>query len=161
MAELDRLIQKHRANGLLIDTNLFLLLLIGATNENRISRFSRTDQFSRADFQMLVRLRSLFDFVVTTPHILTEVSNLARLSEPELTILRTRFREIVEKSKELYESSEILMAEKEFLRLGLTDAAIIAAARRPLLVLTEDLDLQVSLHNHGLDVVNFNHIRRF
>jgi hypothetical protein len=42
VTELVRLIEKHRRNGLLVDANLLLLLLVGRTNETRISKFKRT-----------------------------------------------------------------------------------------------------------------------
>jgi hypothetical protein len=36
------LIEKHRAKGVLVDTNLLVLLLVGAVNKQRIPRFKRT-----------------------------------------------------------------------------------------------------------------------
>ncbi len=153
------LVEKHLSNGLLIDTNLFLLLLIGATNQRRIEKFSRTDKFSVADYRLLAYVVGQFKTVLTTPHVLTEVSNLAKLGNPELTTLRGRFRDIVERTEEIYEASRTVMAEPTFAALGLTDAAITLAAKRPMLVLTDDLELYRVLFRHGVDVINFNHLR--
>ena len=51
MTELLDLVARNRANGLSIDTNLFLLLLFGATNEQGIAKLSRTAQFTVHDFR--------------------------------------------------------------------------------------------------------------
>lgn len=159
MSELDRLVQKHRANGLLIDTNLFLLWLIGSTNIDRIARFPRTQKYSPQEYRLLASVVERFSTVVTTPHVLTEVSNLANLSPPELGTLRTRLSSIVEKSKEVFEPSLRLMTGDEFASLGLTDAAILQAAQEPMLVLTDDLPLYLRLQSNGRDAINLNHLR--
>ncbi len=44
------LIEKHRANGLLIDTNLLVLFLVGKTNKSRILSFKRTQAYTLEDF---------------------------------------------------------------------------------------------------------------
>ena len=84
---------------------------------------------------------------------------MAKLGNPELTILRGRFRDIVEQTEEIYEVSRTVMAEPTFAALGLTDAAIMLAAKRPMLVLTDDLELYRVLFHRGVDVINFNHLR--
>lgn len=46
MSPIEELIEKHRANGLLIDANLLILYLIGKTNKDRIPTFKRTQQYT-------------------------------------------------------------------------------------------------------------------
>lgn len=70
------LIGRYRANGLLIDTNLLLLYIVGAYDPGQIEGFSRTEQFDPDDFAVLYSFVQRFDLVVTTPHVLTETSNL-------------------------------------------------------------------------------------
>jgi hypothetical protein len=159
MTEAERLVGKHRRNGLLIDSNLFLLLLVGSTREQRIPRFDRTQKYTVRDFRLLREFVSQFETVVTTPHVLTEVSNLASLKGRELLAVRTRFRQIVDRTEELYEQSRNIMADAAFAKLGLADAAIRVAANRPLLVVTDDLALYHYLSTSGLDAINFNHVR--
>ena len=72
-----RLVRGYRSRGVLVDTNLLLLLFVGSYDLERIERFKRTMQFTRDDFARLVALLGVFERRVTTPHILTEVSNLA------------------------------------------------------------------------------------
>jgi len=154
-----RLIEKHRRNGLLIDANLLLLLVVGKTSEARIAKFKRTQQYTVEHFRLLRDLVDRFQPVVTTPHVLTEVSNLAALQEPELSALRTEFHVIVQDARELYDETAELVQDPAFRKLGLTDAAIRKVAERPLLVLTDDLPLYHYLRGAGLDAINFNHIR--
>jgi hypothetical protein len=161
MTELDRLVEKHRANGLLIDSNLFLLYLVGNTNELRIPKFDRTQRYTIPEFRLLGRLVAQFRKVITTPHVLTEVSNLARLNGAELLKLRAKFNEIVQATSEFYEESRTIMASSLFAKFGLTDAAIGILSQRPMLVLTDDLQLYTTLTNRGVDAINFNHIRTY
>jgi hypothetical protein len=49
MAKLDDCGRNARANGLLVDTNLLVLLIVGLVNRDRISRFKRTTGYSSAD----------------------------------------------------------------------------------------------------------------
>jgi hypothetical protein len=56
MLDPEGLIQRHRANGLLIDTNLFLLYLVGVTNEDRIAKFPGPHNLVRKIFACLLGL---------------------------------------------------------------------------------------------------------
>jgi len=153
------LIEKHRSRGALIDANLLLLYLIGKTNKGRIRDFKPCDKFEEEDFDLLERLAAYLGKLMTTPHILTEVSNLAKLRDRELFAFRQGYKVLVEQMDEFYDVSRAVVADVSFMRLGLTDAAIAMFSRRNLLVLTLDLDLFLMLQRRGVDVVNFNHIR--
>jgi hypothetical protein len=80
---LETLLARHRAAGIIVDTNLLLLLLIGSHNPTLISSFKRTTRYTASDFHLLVETLALFSTLLTTAHILTEVSNLAgQLGDP-------------------------------------------------------------------------------
>jgi hypothetical protein len=53
MLDARALIGKHRSKGVLVDTNLLVLLLVGLVNKRRIRRFKRTRDFTPADFDLL------------------------------------------------------------------------------------------------------------
>jgi hypothetical protein len=159
MADFATLIAKHASKGVLLDANLLVLHLVGRTNRARIERFKRTQAYTVEDFDLLERLLRQFAKLFTTPHVLTEASNLSDLHGKELLQVRSVFRETVEHADEFCEPSAQVVADPSFARLGLTDSAIASIARRDLLVLTADLDLQLMLDERGLDVINFNHIR--
>ena len=108
---------------------------------------------------LLERLVEQFRTLITTPHVLTEVSNLASLHGKDLTAFRLLFRLLVDQMKEFCDESQLVVGDSSFNRLGLTDAAIARISRHSLLVLTDDLDLYMTLLDRGVDAVNFNHIR--
>jgi hypothetical protein len=61
--------------------------------------------------------------------------------------------------EEIVVSGRAAVSESSFQRLGLTDAAIHSAAKkRTLLVLTDDLNLWVSLQNAGIEARNFSYM---
>jgi hypothetical protein len=153
------LIEKHRSKGALIDANLLVLYMVGKTNIRRIQDFKPCDAFEIEDFDRLAKLVEYLGKVFTTPHILTEVSNLAKLRGNELSAFRQIYKLAVEQMDEFCDESRAVVADAAFMPLGLTDAAIVLLQRENLLVLTSDLDLWIALQQRGVDSVNFNHFR--
>jgi hypothetical protein len=159
MLDAEGLIEKHRSRGALIDANLLVLFLVGKTSKNRIQKFKPGDDFGAKDLDLLEEVVKHLGKVITTPHILTEVSNLAKLDGKELASFRQGYKLLVEEVDEFYDESRGVVADAAFMRLGLTDAAIAMLQRRNLLVLTVDLRLWDTLQRRGVDAVNFNHLR--
>jgi len=154
------MLARYRNRGLLVDTSLLLLFLVGVLDPGRIERFKRTKSFTIEDFGVLKRMVLFFTRVVTTPNILTEVSNLLRqLPEGTREESSSVFSKAVDKINEEYTSSRDLAAQNHFPKFGLTDSSIIETCRLRYLVLTVDLPLFAFLTNSGLDAINFNHIR--
>ncbi len=159
MTELDRLIEKHSRSGLLVDSNLLLLLLVGRTEPERVELFKRTkDRLNRGDYDLLETFVERFSRVLTTAHILTEVSNLGALKGEVLSRFRSAMSSGIALMDELHRDSKSVSAHSAFKRLGLADAAIMTLCSKTL-VLTDDAALFVSLHGEGIDAINFNHIR--
>ena len=73
----EQLLVRYRSRGVLVDTNLLLLYFVGLYNPSLIPQFKRTRIFTVNDFDVLQNFIALFSKVVTTPDILTEVSNLS------------------------------------------------------------------------------------
>jgi hypothetical protein len=74
--EIQRLVVRYARKGILIDTNILLLYFLGSFDQDLIPSFKRTVQFTVEDYNTLLLLLQMFDRLVTTPNILTEVSNL-------------------------------------------------------------------------------------
>jgi rRNA-processing protein FCF1 len=153
------LVEKHRSRGALIDANLLVLYLVGKTNKRRIKDFKPCDVFDVDDFDLLEELVEHLGKVFTTPHILTEVSNLAKLHGKELSAFRWLYKLLVEQMDEFHDASRDVVADDAFMPLGLTDAAIAMLQSRKLLVLTVDRRLCDTLQQRGVDAVNFRHFR--
>lgn len=161
-SEIGELIRNHRLKGILIDSNILLLHVIGMTDPTLVPRFKRTKQFTIDDFDLLQRLLACFSCRVTTPNVLTEVSNLAsQLNEPARQICLNRLSEDIQTLDERYERSSEIAGNEDFSKIGLTDTGIKRIAHKQLLVLTDDYRLANRLSSLGTAVLNFNHIRSF
>ena len=82
------LLAKYAQKGILVDTNVLLLYLVGILDTSLIARFKRTQNrgYTEQDFRLVQNLLSLFRQVVTTPQILAELSNLSmQMKDPLLT----------------------------------------------------------------------------
>ncbi len=73
---MDELILKYRSLGVLLDTNILLLHLIGSLNRDYVASFKRTQTFALEDFDTLQLFLGRFSIFSTTPNVMTEVSNL-------------------------------------------------------------------------------------
>ena len=150
---------RYRSRGLLIDSNLLLVYFVAQFDPELVGRFERTSAFSREGVILLGNFITSFQKLLTTPNILTEVSNLSN-KLPE-NIRSEYFRSTtaqIGKLDETYLASSAVSQMPEFARFGLTDAAIAGVAKNNCLVLTDDFRLSNFLRNEGQDVVNFNHI---
>jgi hypothetical protein len=149
-----------RPRILLIDTNLLLVLVVGAYDRHQIERFKRTRAYTADDFDLLTRFIAGFGELVVTPNVLTEVSNLAgQLSKPlRSRVLSTLALFAVQVPERYFPSSDVVRGP-DFTRLGLADVSILLTAREPVAVLTDDLPLYLRLSAQDTWVVNFNHLR--
>ena len=159
---LSELVQRYRTTGVLVDTNILLLLFVGSVESRLIERFKRTMArgFKVSDYELLMNFLKLFESrVVTTPHILTEVSNLAGQLGSQKQRFFSHFAKGISRLIEYYEPSENLAQAESFVKFGLTDTAIIDLVKGQFLVLTDDFRLYNYLGKQGVDVINFNHLR--
>ena len=163
LEDLDPLLMQYRSKGLLLDTNLFLLFVVGSAVPKALSTFKPTmnQGFTARDFDLLSRIMSLFSRLVTTPHILTEVSNHSeKLKGPMGLKLFSHMDALIQNIDEEFQASRQICARPEFPRFGLSDTAIAAIAPGRFLVLTVDFPLAGHLKKSGVAVLNFNHLRQ-
>ena len=158
---LNTLFRRYVRRGLLIDSNILLLLLVGSFDISNIKKFNRTRQFAEEDYGLLMRMIDPFDRVYTTPNILTEVSNLAGHFSHNLRFeFFSHFGRSLIKFDEQYVECINISSDPNFPKFGLTDSIIAYCARdMGILVLTDDFPLFNYLNSQGLDAINFNHIR--
>ena len=156
-----RLMQQYRSRGVLVDSNILLLLFVGSFDRLLIAKFKRTaGRFSVEEFDLLKNLLACFDRVVTTPHILAEVNSLSnQMGEPTRTRFFSDFARKIPLLQEEYVVSAHAAQVEAFSKLGLTDSGILHLVRGNYLVLTDDFTLYGFLEKSGIDVLNFNHLR--
>lgn len=155
------LLKKHSANGLLVDTNLLLLFVVGGYDRRRIENFKRTATYSQRDFQRLGWLVGQFKHLWTTPNILTEVDNLGRqLPRNEWHGFAASLSRLTLKMTAAVVSSANAVVEREFARLGLADTVTLSTNSK-FLLLSDDLNLCLAAQLRKIDAINFNHLRMY
>jgi hypothetical protein len=156
----DKLISRYKNKGILIDTNLLLVYLIGSIKPELISKFKRTKSYIKEDYQTLHNLIDYFGLVVTTPNILTEVNNLPNSLDGKYT---SRFYQIFSETIMVLEehcmSSKKAAGTSEFGKFGITDTTLFYISKSNYLLLTDDFRLSQYVQSQNGDVINFNHIR--
>lgn len=159
---LNDLVSRYSQSGVLVDTNILLLLFVGSVDPDRIVNFSPTNDrgFTSDDYELLASLLAHFQKVVTTPHILTGTNSfLGKIPKNLHPRYFERFAEGIEILEEYYIPSVDLVKTESFPKLGLTDAGIVELVKGKHLVLTEDFHLAGYLAKQNVDALNFNQLR--
>ena len=109
-----------------------------------------------SDYSLLVDLIATFNKVVLIPNILAEADNLLwQIGEPARSKLRKTLAVIVNQHSECYSLSRDAVQQNEYARLGLTDAAILAALSKGLALITSDAGLHRAAIYRGHQSTNF------
>lgn len=154
---LARLIKQYDNRGLLLDSVLFILLVVGTHNPKLIGKDKRLATYTHEDFDLLFSFVKLFKKFITTPNVLTEVSNLS--GHLFKTDFPAKFAQYINLMDEHYVPAKKICNSDLFYDVGITDTAIADLAKDQYLVLTDDLRLVGKLEKRSVDVINFNHIR--
>lgn len=153
-------VTKYWSKGILLDANILVIYLVGLLGREHLRNCRATKASSPEDFDLLTGFLSPFAKIITTPHILTETSNLAgRLPQGLHYEFRLHFRELFKQAEERYLPAQELVNKDDFLRFGLADTAIAELAPDRHLVLTDEVSLYNTLQSRGVDVINFNDLR--
>lgn len=145
----------------LLDANLLLLLAVGETEEQLIGRHPRLRQYDVDAFRLLIEIVEDARNLVVLPNILTEVSNLLpyRMSTDHVEKMRQALAGFVNASFEDYVPSRKVVGTREYLRLGLADAALLQCRHNGATLWTDDMGLYLAAENARLVVRNFTHFR--
>ncbi len=150
--------------GVLLDTNVLLLLLVGYYDPNYIEQVKRIRKFTKDDYFLLAWLVKLFPKLVVTPQILAEISNFLdlskKLSKEQFLIFIQLFIEKIRDTKEIYKEKNDMVIHNLLPTLGFTDVSIsMLAEKKRCLVITADGPLAQRIREKGSDVINFEEIR--
>ena len=161
MTDWERFERNACSRGVLIDTNLLVLLVVGFVNLDRIRHFKRTCNFHSEDWELLTKILERLPLRFTSAHILAEVSNLTDLGGFEQEDARDVLHHAISLMVELPASSLEACRSRYYRRLGLTDAVIVSIAnQRGCPVLTSDSGLYLALSEQSASVVNFDDLRK-
>lgn len=111
-------------------------------------------------FDLLVEKLEEFSEVVLTPNTLTEASNILRhIGNPDRERLTHTLRSYIHGNPERYIGSEEVSNDATYIRLGLTDAALMRIGREQTTVLlSADNQLYLAASQQGFEAVNFAHL---
>ncbi len=144
--------------GAFIDSNLLVLLVVGSVDRGLISRHRRSRRFSPEDYDRLLALLEPLDRILVTPNTLTEASNLLSSSRDPRPM--AYLRALIEKTEEIVVASRDAVQNRMFVRLGLTDAALLEVVSAETPLITVDFDLYGAALAKGEGVAfNFTHFQ--
>ncbi len=127
---------------ILIDTNAFVLLIVGLVDINLISKHKRTSTYSKEDYDKLTSIIKSYERLVVLPNVWTEVDNLLnRFSGKYKWEYIKRLKEIVSLSSEKYLKSTLGIHSEYFVELGLTDSLLLELGKDCDLLITADSSL--------------------
>jgi hypothetical protein len=152
------LLKPHAGKPAILDSNLLLFSWCSSFDPDLVTKFKRLNSFQIEDIDLLSETLKIFSVIRTTPHVLTEVSNLANalpgwVKEDWSLYFSEKIQVIPEEW-----TSAATIAAGDFMWLGLTDAALATLAKTHV-ILTIDFPLSNSLESQRLNVINFTHLR--
>lgn len=151
--------------SVLLDTNVFVLLIVGLTDKNLINRHKNTSHFKPKDFQLILKQLEPFDEFWLTSQIIAETSNLlAQIGEPNRTKIFATFKVFVEhvRTKEARYESRQLVADPQFIELGIADVSFLQKSDQVDCSITEDSKLYGFVSKkHPNTTINFNLLRTY
>lgn len=163
-AQLQGYISDYRNSGILLDTNVLLLLWAHQFDEELIGK-KKLEKYTVDDAELLANCVKQFSRILTTSSILAEVSNLAGLM-----LSGNKKQQLFERMYGFFNTPcadgavhcsvhGAVLPQHTFVQLGYTDASIICVAQAPHFLLTDDLDLFLDAQKHSIPTINFTHMR--
>jgi len=151
--------------SVILDTNLIVLFVVGLTRTDIIEVHDNLSDYTITDYVNLSNLLNAFSDIILLPHVLAEVSSLSRqIKNPYRTMIQNNFRKFVELNGELSLPSIDAVRRNEFLRLGITDSAILNAldvlnTQSDCVLFTVDGDLAIEAEMLGHHVLTLEALR--
>lgn len=153
--------------GLVLDTNLLALLLIGSHHQtlDQIRLCTRTSSYTLDDLRRVLFLASKACKIIVTPQILAELADITFdiRHNGGFDAYFKRVIDFVTTANEHHTDKDILISQANINilnKVGFADTSIVAIARKnEFLVLTDDSQLTGVLTTLKLHVLNINHLR--
>lgn len=143
LAEIKKYIIKYKPKGLIIDTNILILFLIGSYDDNYICSCELTKKYTQKDFELLKKIISFFNAVLITPYVIAELSNLSRKKITEckrIAYFKTVIKFLETTSEENPSLTSLLGCKIKLIEeFGFTDMAIFNLSKnKNIPILTDD-----------------------
>lgn len=143
-----------------LDTNVAILLAVGATDLSLIKRHRRIDHFDAIDFRILDEAITASSGLVWCPHVLSETSTMvADIYFGARAGIRQTFRQLIEAWPENPVTSRDGVRRGEYLYLGLTDGVLLHLAELGMTIITTDRPLHDAIQRAGFESVQFQSLQ--
>lgn len=153
------LLSEHAGKPAILDANLLVLYWCSQFNPALVKTFKRLKGFDLNDAMLLSEVLRIFSSLSTTPHVLTETSNLANSLQywmkSEWSVFFSKQIQII---PEIYTPASEIASDSTAISFGITDAALVRLAS-VYVILTVDWPLTKLLESRKRNILNFNHIR--
>ena len=159
---LANLLARHRLSGAFLDTNLLVLYLVGSYEPAFVPKFKRTSMYTEQDYQWLKEYVDKFSRIVVTPQVLAEAWNfLEKINEQKFKQFISSIMNTLYLIDEHYIAKDLILDNRGFNYIGITDVSIILAAKSTgCLVLTDDLRAYSHFASNNIETININHLRQ-
>lgn len=141
-----------------LDTNVFLLFLVGLADRAAIARHKRLAAYDAGAYDALSRLLASYDEIVVTPGCLAETTNLLDSDKGSQQHCYQMLKELIQSGEGLSEKhvpADKVVEQRPFMWLGFTDASYVELADQGIPVITADLKLYLQVAERNEKSVNF------
>lgn len=155
------LVAQFRDKGILIDTNLLLVLLVGNVDRRQVGRIGRTEKYSRENYERITDVLGYFNRFIIIPQVITEAGNMLKRNCPTASTrldlsMALKYFVHAGATRESRALSKRITIHPAFEDLGYADAAVLNVAAGHHLVFTDDGPLQNRAWSCGVDVLPFD-----
>lgn len=127
-----------------LDTNVFLLFIVGLADRAAIARHKRLSGYDIGSYDLLCRLLAGYDEIVVTPGCLAETTNLLDSDKSSRTRCYQLLKELIKSGEALSEKcvpAVKVVEGRPFMWLGFTDASYVKLAEEGVPIITSDFGL--------------------
>lgn len=132
------LLGRYPYKGVVIDTQLLVLYLVGIFNPNDIKNNKRTCDYSLTDFNLLLKVMQAYSKIIITQSVLAETTNhLDTLNRKYNTTFYSTIANILTQFEAMDTKTKDVLTGPTFSKLGFTDASLDILSKE-YVVLTHD-----------------------
>ncbi len=156
----ENIVAKCKRKGILLDTELLLLLCVGIYKTQLVEKIKITNKYSVDDFNTVANIVAQFSPLYVSPQVLAEFSNHSdRLGNNVMREFYSSIGKILKDQLEVHIPKDVIIDENYLPVLGFTDVSMMKICEEKGCVLfTADLQLAGICNSKRINVVNFNHI---
>jgi len=169
LEDIGRFIAKYCPEGLIVDTNILILFLIGSYDPTFVESCgilnNSNKKYSISDFELLKRLFKFFKKLVITPQVIAELSNLSitggGICDEKLSHYLQTVINFLKVAEERHQKSDCLwgMELSVISKYGFTDMTMFELSKQTQMpILTDDLPFY-NYSYYKVPIIKFEHIK--